>query len=132
MDKRQELMRHATHFFSTKGFHQTSVQEIAHGAGISKGAFYKHFDSKENLFTELMKRYQQDLHSALAAFHHTDNLDSKQSFIEKLVVEIDKTISDKDFFLMVFKDFPKDDSGQIQAMFQELRTAQLELTKNTD
>lgn len=129
MDKRQELMQQATQFFSSKGFHQTSVQEIARGAGISKGAFYKHFDSKESLFIELLKRYQQDVSSAMAATRHADSLDSKQAFIEKLVVEIEKTILDRDFFLMVFKDFPKDESGQMQAMLQELRNAQLAITK---
>lgn len=130
MDKRQELMKQATRFFSSKGFHQTSVQEIAHGAGISKGAFYKHFDSKESLFVELLKRYQLDLNSALAAPRFADAADSKQAFTDKLVFEIEKTISDKDFFLMIFKDFPKDESGQMQALLQELRTAQLEITKN--
>lgn len=130
MDKRQELMKQATRFFSSKGFHQTSVQEIAHGAGISKGAFYKHFDSKESLFVELLKRYQLDLNAAMAAPRFTDAADSKQAFIDKLIFEIEKTISDKEFFLMIFKDFPKDDSGQMQALFQELRTSQLDITKN--
>lgn len=129
MDKRQELMKQATRFFSSKGFHQTSVQEIAHGAGISKGAFYKHFNSKESLFVELLKRYQLDLNSALAAPRFTDILDSKQAFVDKLVFEIEKTISEKDFFLMIFKDFPKDESGQMQALLQELRAAQLDITK---
>lgn len=130
MEKRQELMKQATRLFSAKGFHQTSVQEIAHGAGISKGAFYKHFDSKESLFVELLKRYQLDLNAAMAAPRFTDAADSKQAFIDKLIFEIDKTIADKEFFLMIFKDFPKDDSGQMQALFQELRTSQLDITKN--
>ncbi|HSP21269.1 MAG TPA: TetR/AcrR family transcriptional regulator [Planococcus sp. (in: firmicutes)] len=130
MDKRQELMKQATRFFSSKGFHQTSVQEIAQGAGISKGAFYKHFDSKESLFIELLKRYQLDLNSALAAPRFADAADTKQAFIEKLVFEFDKTISDKDFFLMIFKDFPKDENGHMQALLQELRAAQLDITKS--
>lgn len=130
MDKRQELMKQATRFFSSKGFHQTSVQEIAQGAGISKGAFYKHFDSKESLFIELLKRYQLDLNSAMAAPRFADAADPKQAFIKKLIFEIDKTISDKEFFLMIFKDFPKDENGQMQSLLQELRVAQLEITKN--
>ncbi len=130
MDTKQELINQAKHFFSSKGFHQTSVQEIARGAGISKGAFYKHFDSKESLFVELLKRYQQDLNAAIAPPYFAHAADKKQAFTENIILEIDKTIADKNFFQMIFKDFPKDDSGEMQSMLEELRAAQVVTTKN--
>jgi AcrR family transcriptional regulator len=66
MDKK-ELMDEAMHIFSLKGFAQTSIQEIALAAGISKGAFYKHYESKESLFIELLKRHQEELTAELSA-----------------------------------------------------------------
>lgn len=130
MDKRQELMNHAVHFFSIKGFHQTSVQEIAQAAGISKGAFYKHFDSKEGIFVEILKRYHEDLKNDLNGSHFSDSISSRESFKKKLVLEIERTILNKEFFLMVFKDFPTNDNEQMQNLLQELRIAQLVLHKN--
>jgi AcrR family transcriptional regulator len=130
LDKRQELMNQAVHFFSLKGFHQTSVQEIAQAAGISKGAFYKHFDSKENLFMDLLTRYHQELNADLAAPYFEKGWTRKQIFTKKLVLEIERTISNKEFFLMVFKDFPKDSSEQLEKLFYDLRSSQLMVHKN--
>lgn len=131
MDKKQELMNEAMHLFSLKGFAQTSVQEIANAAGISKGAFYKHYESKESLFTELLKRYQQNLTATLTASNFTGTADKKEAFKQKLRFEITQTLDNKEFFLMVFKDFPKDEASQMMPLFEELRAAQLTLTHNS-
>jgi AcrR family transcriptional regulator len=48
-ETRRELMESALTLFGAQGFAGTSVQEITTGAGVTKGAFYHHFDSKEDL-----------------------------------------------------------------------------------
>lgn len=45
-ERRQELMAAAQQLFYTKGYENTSVNDIIQAAGVSKGAFYHHFDSK--------------------------------------------------------------------------------------
>lgn len=129
MEKRQELMNHAVHFFSIKGFHQTSVQEIAKAAGISKGAFYKHFDSKEGIFVEILKQYHEDLTRDLNSTNFEPGLTNREFFKKKLLLEIERTVMNKEFFLMVFKDFPANDNELMQNLLQELRMAQLVLHK---
>lgn len=42
--------------FNRKGFDNTSVEEIAELAGVTKMMVYYHFESKENLMLELVKR----------------------------------------------------------------------------
>ncbi len=51
---RQRLLDGALHAFSRTGFHDTSVDAIVQESGASKGAFYFHFPSKEDLFLALM------------------------------------------------------------------------------
>jgi len=46
---RQMLLESALALFGEKGFHATSVQEIVKSAGLTKGAFYHHFASKEDV-----------------------------------------------------------------------------------
>jgi TetR/AcrR family transcriptional regulator, cholesterol catabolism regulator len=46
---RADIVRAALSLFEQKGYHGTSVGEIAERAGITKGAFYHHFGSKEEL-----------------------------------------------------------------------------------
>jgi AcrR family transcriptional regulator len=44
--------------FSTYGFKKTNVDEIARAAGISKGAFYRFYKSKELLFMDVIEELE--------------------------------------------------------------------------
>ena len=46
---RQAIIDSALKLFGAKGYAVTSVQEITEAAGVTKGAFYHHFESKEEL-----------------------------------------------------------------------------------
>ena len=50
---RFELVGAAVDLFGRKGFHATSLQEIVQAAGVTKGAFYHHFRSKEHVLHEI-------------------------------------------------------------------------------
>ena len=54
-------MAFATERFAEQGYHPTSVSEIVAGLGVGKGVFYWYFDSKEQLFLEILKDAQTDL-----------------------------------------------------------------------
>lgn len=54
---RELLLDVAADIFSRRGFHATSVEEVAEAAGFSKGAVYSNFDSKEDLFLALLDRH---------------------------------------------------------------------------
>ena len=52
--KRRELiLETAIECFVLKGFHQTSIRDIANSASISLGGLYNHFDSKDALISEI-------------------------------------------------------------------------------
>jgi AcrR family transcriptional regulator len=48
--KRAELVHAALSVFADRGYHRTTMQQVAERAGVSKGAVYEYFDSKEELF----------------------------------------------------------------------------------
>ncbi len=60
-DRRNQLMAFAAARFAEQGYHSTSVSEIVAGLGVGKGVFYWYFDSKEQLFLEILKEAQTDL-----------------------------------------------------------------------
>jgi AcrR family transcriptional regulator len=60
-DRRDQLMAFAAARFAEQGYHPTSVSEIVQGLGVGKGVFYWYFDSKEQLFLEILKEAQTDL-----------------------------------------------------------------------
>ncbi len=129
MDKKAEIMKQAIHLFSLRGFHQSSVQEIAHAAEISKGAFYKHFDSKESLFIEILKQHHQAIMAEISNSQFNYQADNKDIFKQKLAIEIERTLSNHEFFMMVFKDFTLAESEQLKAVFMELRQSTMTLHK---
>ena len=51
----------ARKLFGTKGFADTSIDDVAAKAGVAKGAVYHHFASKEELFTRVLEGVQQEL-----------------------------------------------------------------------
>ena len=46
----------ALHLFTRKGFHGTTVREIAKKAGVSMGKLYIYYDTKEDIFVDLVDR----------------------------------------------------------------------------
>ena len=63
-ERRQQLMDYAAARFAEGGYHPTSVAEIVQGLGVGKGVFYWYFDSKEELFLEILKEAQQGMRRA--------------------------------------------------------------------
>jgi AcrR family transcriptional regulator len=63
-ERRQQLMAYAAARFAEGGFHPTSVAEIVSGLGVGKGVFYWYFDSKDQLFLEILRDAQTDLRRA--------------------------------------------------------------------
>ncbi|MFC6086289.1 TetR/AcrR family transcriptional regulator [Sphaerisporangium aureirubrum] len=53
---RRRLLGEATRLFADKGFENTSVQEIVSAAGVTKGAMYHYFGSKDDLLREVYAR----------------------------------------------------------------------------
>jgi TetR/AcrR family transcriptional regulator, acrAB operon repressor len=64
---RTRLLNAAQKVFAKHGYDAASVSLIAAEAGISKGALYVHFDSKEALFREILLGYVQRRSAATAA-----------------------------------------------------------------
>ena len=58
-EKRQELLNTAERLFCLSGYEATSIQDILDAMKLSKGGFYHHFASKEDLLTALCDRRAQ-------------------------------------------------------------------------
>jgi AcrR family transcriptional regulator len=52
----EKLMRVSVELFATQGYAQTSVQQIVDAAGVTKGALYHYFASKDDLLFDIYDR----------------------------------------------------------------------------
>src|SRR3569833_2323570 len=65
-DTRARILRAALEEFSERGFHATSVRELAERVGITKTAVLYHFPGKADIVTALAEPLLDDLEAAMA------------------------------------------------------------------
>lgn len=57
--KREHLIETAQRLFSRNGYHGTGIDMILKESGVAKKTLYYHFQSKEDLIVEVLKRYDE-------------------------------------------------------------------------
>ncbi len=65
--RRIEITRQAARLFAQKGYHGTSIGDIAEALGVQKGSLYSHIHSKEDLLYETLSEGAAAFHAALDA-----------------------------------------------------------------
>jgi TetR/AcrR family transcriptional regulator, cholesterol catabolism regulator len=65
--RRTELTRTAARLFAEKGYHGTSIGDLASAFGVQKGSLYAHIASKEDLLWEVAQSGSDAFHAALDA-----------------------------------------------------------------
>ncbi len=63
--RRSELTREAARLFARKGYHGTSIGDLADALGVQKGSLYAHIASKEDLLYETLSDGAAAFHGAL-------------------------------------------------------------------
>ncbi|MGZ4904431.1 MAG: TetR/AcrR family transcriptional regulator, partial [Halobacteriota archaeon] len=66
-EARNRIVRVAQDAFAEKGYDQTTMEDIGNHLGVSKGALYLYFKSKEELFETICETRQRTLRQILRA-----------------------------------------------------------------
>jgi TetR/AcrR family transcriptional regulator, cholesterol catabolism regulator len=65
--RRSELTRHAAKLFAERGYHGTSIGDLAAAMGVQKASLYAHIASKQDLLYETMRDGADAFHRGLDA-----------------------------------------------------------------
>ncbi len=76
--RRSELTREAARLFAEKGYHGTSIGDLAEAMGVQKASLYHHIESKAALLWEVARDGSAAFHAAL------DAIDERLPAVEKL------------------------------------------------
>lgn len=63
--RKDEIMKASAILFSRKSYHDVTMDEIAEEVGVAKGTLYLYFESKENLYLEIMEHTFEAIESRL-------------------------------------------------------------------
>ena len=75
-ERRAAILDCALRVFAERGYHASSIDDIAREGGISKALIYEHFVSKQGLYAELLERHASELFDRLAAIPAADQAGS--------------------------------------------------------
>jgi len=94
--KKNRILQCAADVFSKKGYHNTTVKDIASEAGVSIGSFYFYFASKEELFSALYDYMGEIFQEVMAK--------ASQSVRGNIVLGIDQAVKSAFALLREHKD----------------------------
>jgi AcrR family transcriptional regulator len=103
--RRAELIDRAQELFLTRGYERTTINDVIAAAGLSKGAFYHHFRSKEDLLEAIADRFA---HESLA---FTRNLQADRSL---------NALQRLNLLLSLGRDWKREHIVELRAMFTTL------------
>jgi AcrR family transcriptional regulator len=64
-ERRQQILTVARDVFARRGYHQTTIDDIALQAGVARGTFYLYFEDKRAVFSDLIDRFAGQLTMAI-------------------------------------------------------------------
>ncbi|MFP5106132.1 TetR/AcrR family transcriptional regulator [Neobacillus sp. C211] len=119
-EKEKVIIKSGMKLFAQKGFSSTSIQEIATESGISKGAFYLHFKSKDDLLLAILEYIFETIDSSLLDFEN-QGLSPREKFIKQLTAFFGTFIGHKEFLIMLSKEQAIPRNEEIKKLFFKKR-----------
>ncbi|MBI5666120.1 MAG: TetR/AcrR family transcriptional regulator [Nitrospirae bacterium] len=100
--QRTELLNIALDLFSSKGYSETKMTEIARGSGLSVGALYLRFKNKEELCLELIKDQTKDFVERVQDLPHDDPAEALKKYIQ---VNLECSFKKRQLLSLFFKEY---------------------------
>ena len=127
----EEILRAARTIFARKGFYETTVDDIARAAGVSKGTVYLYYSSKNDIYWAALKDGIRELHEKLeTAMNSVETVQEKvRTFI---AVKMEYYQGNREFFKIYFSEFGNTFSHplQMQKEIKELYRKQARLLRS--
>ncbi|HET7657475.1 MAG TPA: TetR/AcrR family transcriptional regulator [Bacillales bacterium] len=128
-EKGIKIIEAAIKLFAKKGYHATSMQEIADESGVSKGSVYNHFDSKENLVLSIFKYYYELLIEKILQVSEDESLSPKERLVEQVHVQFQEFLRHRNFIEMQMHEKAIQVNEELTAFLFQIRSNRLERYK---
>lgn len=118
--RRDQVLNAALTCFARNGYHATRVDDIVAEAGLSKGAIYHRFRSKDEIFLGLFDAYEAAVWHAWQALPETNVLDMLEA-VGRIVLE---TVAEPREYLKLWKELLAHPAapGRFSRIYAESRT----------
>lgn len=96
-DSRTRLLESALNVFREKGYAATSVDDVCARAGVTKGSFFHHFRSKQEVAIASVAHWNEwtgALFASAPYHHHDDPLDRVLAYVDFRASIVDRPVSE--------------------------------------
>lgn len=128
--RQQEILKAARELFVRKGYHNTTLEEIAHHAEFGKGTIYNYFNSKEELFYGIIDQLVDETFELIRSAIATSG-SAREKLTAYARAMITHARSNVDLFRLIFQEFHRANFPEFQVRlkyFHERAKEILELT----
>ena len=123
-EKQKRIIESAIKLFAEHGFHNTSVQEIANLAGVSKGSVYLYFESKEEILLNVFYYYSDLIRERILSIQH-QTLSPKEKLIKQIQVQLEEVYKHHDFFMMHLREQNVSFNSKLEEFMKKVRLSSL-------
>lgn len=88
---KEKIIQSALYLFSSKGYDATSTQDIINLSGLSRGAMYHHFKSKEDILKSVTEGFYSHMNYFLESLIADTTLTAKEKFLKLITHNVDDT-----------------------------------------
>ena len=89
LETRECILDAAERVFSERGVSRTTLEQVAHTAGVTRGAVYWHFQNKSDLFNAVVERVRMPMESAFyQILESADTLEDLECHCATSLVEV--------------------------------------------
>jgi AcrR family transcriptional regulator len=114
----------ALELFALKGYHATSISQIAEKAGISKGLLYNYFESKERLLDSIITKVYDEI---MRMVQMSEKLPANEQIEQMIIQTTDHLKKNITFWrLYLFLVHQSDVQKKMQALYEKMRENYME------
>ena len=124
--KREHILESAMRCFAAKGYHASSIQEIAEEAGIAKGLVYFYFKSKEDLLLSALQHFYDKMGDNLAVLRADGELPPRDRLHAMLCYLFEHSRENREFLLMMMSEQAGKTTERLTAFLIEARVSGLQ------
>jgi AcrR family transcriptional regulator len=119
-NRRAQLLDAAARLFRERGFHATSMRDIAKGVGMLSGSIYYHFDSKEEMLLAVYQEGERRVADAVDAAVAGET-EPWRRLEAACAAHLRALIAHRDYSQVMIQTSPREAAGAAEAHIRELR-----------
>jgi AcrR family transcriptional regulator len=109
------ILEHAIDVFGTRGYHNVAMDDIADAAGVSKALVYQHFESKDELYLEVLRSFQAQITESVLPAWAAD-LPPQERFWRGFVAFFDFVDANRQAWGVLYRDAVEIDDAMIKGI----------------